>query len=134
MDLYAENILEHFHHPRGRQTLPWPTVEHEEVNASCGDSLTIQLRIQDGKIAGIGWSGTGCAISQAGMSLLWEDLQGKNFDAIEKLRKENIYDLLGVPVGPRRVKCALLCLHTLRNALRKAKGEAMQGWLERVEE
>ncbi len=134
MDVYAENILDHFRHPRGKQALPKASIEHEEVNLSCGDALTIQLAIDNGNVAAIGWSGSGCAISQAGMSLLWEALQGKTMEEMDALTRADIEELLGVPIGPRRFKCAFLCLHTLKNTLRKAKGQEAQGWLETAEE
>lgn len=133
MDVYAENILEHYRNPRGKQGLASPTVEHEEINLSCGDTLKLQLQIENGTLKSFGWDGTGCAISQAAMSLLAEDLEGKSMEELEALQKEDIYELLGVPVGPRRVKCALLCLHTLKNALRKAQSKQPQGWLDTVE-
>ncbi len=143
MDVYAENILDHYRNPRGKAPLPegtsfandraGATVTHEEVNVSCGDSLTLSLALEDGKLTGLGWDGSGCAISQAAMSMLAEDLEGKTIDDLNALTKDDIYTMLGVPVGPRRMKCALLCLHTLKNALRKAKGHPLQGWTDTVE-
>jgi nitrogen fixation NifU-like protein len=141
MDLYAENILDHYRHPRNVQRLLSPTVSHEEVNASCGDRLTIDLELKGDVIAKIGWNGTGCAISQAAMSMLSEEIQEskmRNARPAEPvgrakcamLNPRDIYEQLGVPIGPRRVKCALLCLHALKNALRKAEGKTPQGWTE----
>lgn len=132
MDLYAENILDHYKHPRGKGTLPSPTVSHEEVNHSCGDMLTVHLLIQDDVVRALAWEGTGCAISQAGMSILSEELTGKTMEEIEKLSEKDIRTLLGVPIGPRRFKCALLSLHTLKNALRKSKDLPPQNWVETV--
>ncbi len=128
MDLYAENILDHYRHPRGKQLIPSPSVIHEEVNLSCGDSLTLHLIIANDRVTAIGWDGTGCAISQAAMSMLSEELTGKSLTEIDALTKENVYELLGVPVGPRRFKCALLGLHTLKNAVRKFRKEEPEGW------
>lgn len=130
MDLYAENILDHYRHPRGKQALPSPSVTHEEVNLSCGDALTVQLQIEGDRVTSVGWEGSGCAISQAAMSMLSEELAGKLLKEIESMQKESVYDLLGVPIGPRRVKCALLCLHAVKNAVREYKGQPMQGWME----
>lgn len=80
----------------------------------------------------MGWEGSGCAISQAAMSLLSEELVGKSLKDIDAMKKETVYELLGVPVGPRRFKCALLCLHTLKNAVRKFRKEEVRGWSETV--
>ncbi len=132
MDLYAENILEHYRHPRGTGTLRDATVTHEEINHSCGDAITLQLKIDDGKVSASAWQGTGCAISQASMSMLSEELLGKKALELEALTTKRMYELLSVPIGPRRFKCALLSLHTLKNALRKARGEPVQTWTETV--
>jgi nitrogen fixation NifU-like protein len=133
VDLYADNILDHYRHPRHKAVIDDATVTHEEANHACGDVASVQLKLDGGRITGIGWSGDGCAISQAGMSLLSEELTGMAADDVLRMKKQDMYDLLGVPVGPRRFKCALLCLHTVKNALRKVKGEAPQSWLDTVE-
>jgi len=133
MDVYAENILDHYRHPRGKELLANPSAFHTEANISCGDTLTIQVEVRDGKLQQLGWQGTGCAISQAAMSLLAEELEGKTMDEIDRLSKEEVYELLGVPIGTRRIKCALLSLHTLKNTLRKLDGKDPQSWLDTVE-
>ena len=67
------------------------------------------------------------------MSIFAEEFEGHSADALLKMKKSDIYELLGVPVGPRRFKCALICLHTIKNALRKHSGKNPQSWLETVE-
>lgn len=133
MDVYAENILEHYRHPRGKESLTSSIPSHTEANISCGDTLTIQLVSADGALKKINWQGTGCAISQAAMSMLAEELEGKTLEDVEAVSKEDVYELLGVPIGTRRVKCALLSLHTLKNTLRKLYGKDPQSWLDTVE-
>lgn len=133
MDLYAENILDHYRDPRYKGALADAHVTHSEANISCGDEVTLQLNIEDGRIKEVAWEGIGCAISQAGMSILCEELEGMSLQDASALQKDDIYELLGIPVGPRRFKCALLCLHTLKNALRTHNGEDVQSWLDTVE-
>jgi nitrogen fixation protein NifU and related proteins len=132
MDLPAEHVLDHSRHPRCKVRLDSPSVTHTEHNWSCGDALTIELRIENNRIAEIGWSGEGCAVSQAAMSLLAETLPGTEIDAAEQLKPQAIFDLLRIPVGARRMKCALLCLHTLRNAIRAARNDPPLPWNETV--
>jgi nitrogen fixation protein NifU and related proteins len=138
MDLYAENILDHYRHPRnkgGTMNNELGTIfSHTEENLSCGDTITIHLAMESDRIASISWDGTGCAISQAAMSMLSEELNGKTMSEAEVLTPQNVYDLLGVPIGPRRTKCALLGLHTLKNALRMHRGKGVQSWTETVAE
>lgn len=132
MNIYAENILDHFRHPRHYESLLTFTTDHEEWNHACGDSIHVWLQLQDKKIAEIGWTGGGCAISQASMSILSEELAGMTEEEIHKMTKDDIYEMLGVPIGPRRFKCALMSLHTVKNALHKAVGHPLQSWIETV--
>lgn len=132
MDIYAENILDHFKHPRGKEPIANVSIEHHEINASCGDELTVRLRIENDTVTGLSWEGTGCAISQAAMSLLSEELAGMKLENIEVMKPEHIKTLLGLPVGTRRIKCALLCLHALKNTVHKYKGEKPQSWVETI--
>ena len=133
MDLYAENILDHYRDPRNKGEGKEATISHSEKNISCGDEVTVHLTLKDDAVEKIEWEGVGCAISQAGMSIFAEEFEGHSTDALLKMKKSDIYELLGVPVGPRRFKCALICLHTVKNALRKNSGKNPQSWLETVE-
>ncbi len=135
MDVYAENVLDHYRHPRNKSQEPKTKVQdsaiiHTEENLSCGDTVTVHLAIENDRITSISWDGTGCAISQAAMSMLSEESSGKSIREMEVLMPQNVYDLLGVPIGPRRTKCALLGLHTVKNAMRKHAGKEMQRWTE----
>lgn len=138
MDLYADNILDHYRAPRHKSPLPLGEdqgegrVVHQEKNLSCGDTLTISLTIEENAINDIRWTGDGCAISQAAMSMMAEELIGKSTDDADAITPATIRALLGVPVGARRIKCALLCLHTLKNALHKFRSEPLQSWMETV--
>lgn len=141
MDLYAENILEHYRNPRCKTPLSCRSGRgaggegytcHTENNPACGDEITVSMNIRDDHIEHIQWDGTGCAISQAAMSMLSEELEGKAIDGIGHLRKEDILTLLGVPIGPRRLKCALLGLHACKNALQKVRGKEVKSWTQSV--
>lgn len=133
MDIYAENILEHYKNPQHTGDGANASVSHTEQNISCGDELTAHITITDDKITKIEWQGTGCAISQAGMSMLSEELENMSTEEVLQLKKDTIYNMFGVPIGPRRFKCALLCLHTVKNAILKNTGKEPQSWLKTVE-
>lgn len=133
MNLYADQILDHYRHPRQKTSLPSPSVSHEEKNLSCGDRVTVSLLIEEDTLTGLGWDGDGCAISQAAMSMIGEELTGKSLTDLEALKAKDIIDLLGVPIGSRRLKCALLCLHALKNAVHAYRGEDLQSWTKTVE-
>ncbi len=132
MDLSAEHILDHYRHPHHKVWLEHPTVTHAEQNWSCGDALIVQLCIEDDRIAAIGWSGEGCAVSQAAMSLLSESLEDTTLTEAEALSARDVIDLLAIPIGARRLKCALLGLHTLQNAIRAFRSLPPLTWGETV--
>ncbi|MBP9774061.1 MAG: iron-sulfur cluster assembly scaffold protein, partial [Candidatus Peribacteraceae bacterium] len=89
MDLYAENILDHYKHPRKKESLVTASISHEEKNLSCGDALKIDLMIENDAIKQFGWTGDGCAISQAAISILSEELEGKSVSKIEAMTPKN---------------------------------------------
>lgn len=132
MDLYAENILEHYRHPRGKEPLNDASVTHEENNPSCGDAIEVRLMLVGDTITSMKWNGSGCAISQAAMSMLCEETEGKTFADVDRLTKEDVFAMLGVPVGMRRIKCALLGLHTLKNTVGKARGAKPVSWIDTI--
>jgi nitrogen fixation protein NifU and related proteins len=133
MDLYADNILDHYRHPRNKGVAQTPTVTHREENASCGDDLEVDLSIENGVITDVCWRGQGCAISQAAMSLLSEELKDKDVTDVASLHADTVRAMLGVPIGIRREKCAFLGLHAVKNAIRKAHAEDPQPWRETIQ-
>jgi nitrogen fixation NifU-like protein len=114
-DFYRENILEHYRHPRHAGTLENATHSHEEHNPLCGDVVRIDLHVNDaGIIDRVAFSGHGCAISQASASMLVELLEGKSLAEAKQIDKDDILEMLGIEIGPVRLKCALLSLKVLK--------------------
>ncbi|MCO6452423.1 MAG: SUF system NifU family Fe-S cluster assembly protein [Caldilineales bacterium] len=122
-DLYRENIIDHFRHPRNKGHLDAPDRTYHDVNPFCGDEITIELKVEDGRIVDVAFDGKGCAISQASASMLTEEIRGKTLDEVRALDKDFITDMLGIPIGPVRMKCALLSLKVL-----KASVWGMEEW------
>jgi nitrogen fixation protein NifU and related proteins len=118
--LYREVILEHYRQPHHKGHLAEPTVSVEVDNPLCGDRLAIDLALQDGVIIDVAFTGRGCAISQASASILSDELVGKPVAEAAELTWHDMMDLLGVEVGPARLKCALLALRGLKMALTEA--------------
>ncbi|MBM7843718.1 MULTISPECIES: Fe-S cluster assembly sulfur transfer protein SufU [Herpetosiphon] len=116
-DLYRENILDHYRHPRNYGELEQATIVQHEHNPLCGDQLSIYLLVENERIVDVKFKGKGCAISQASASMLSEELTGKSVDEAKAFDKQTILDLLGIPIGPVRLKCALLSLKTLKAGL-----------------
>jgi nitrogen fixation NifU-like protein len=114
MDLYRDIILDHARNPRHPGILNPADVDHEERNPLCGDRLRLTLRLDENqRITEMAWDGEGCAISQAVASMLSEEMIGKTLDEVRQTTKEDIFELVGIPLTINRVKCALLALKTI---------------------
>jgi nitrogen fixation NifU-like protein len=114
-DLYREIIIERYKNPAYRGTLDPHDISFEDENPLCGDHIRIDVRLSaDQRISEAMFSGHGCAISQASADLLLESIQGKTIDEVKALGKQDILDLLGIDLGPVRLKCALLSLKVLK--------------------
>jgi len=79
-DLYQETIVDHSKRPRNKGALAHATHRAEGYNPLCGDRVTVELNVEDGRISGLGFEGSGCAISTASASLLTVTLRGKTPD------------------------------------------------------
>jgi nitrogen fixation NifU-like protein len=116
--MYRENILDHYKHPRNTHKLSHCDVEHMELNPVCGDRISYSFSFDaKGHIAEVSLRAQGCAISVAAGSMLSDELKGKSPAQVAKLTHKDIEDLLGVELGPVRLKCAMLSLDTAKNAL-----------------
>ena len=113
-DLYREYILDHYQNPRNYGEMEDPDISHEEYNPLCGDRLVFQLKLENGRVVDVKFHGEGCAISQASASMLTERVLGKTIDDLKAITKEEILEMLGIPIGPVRIKCALLSLKALK--------------------
>ena len=122
-DLYRDNIIDHYQNPRNYGTLEHPDISYEDSNPVCGDEIRMDLKIQDGRVVDARFSGHGCSISQASASMLTEDIIGKTLEEVKQIDKQYLLDLLGIPLGPVRLKCALLSLKVL-----KAGAYGLHGW------
>jgi nitrogen fixation NifU-like protein len=114
-DLYREIIIDRYKNPQYRGSLNPNDISFEDDNPLCGDHIRIDLRLNDsGKVSEAAFDGHGCAISQATADLLLESIQGKTLDEIKTLTREDLLELLGIELGPVRLKCALLSLKVLK--------------------
>ena len=126
-DLYRDYILEHYRRPHHFGPLEQPSVTREGSNPLCGDRLTLQLAIRDGVVEEVGFTGRGCAISQASASLLTDEIKGKKLDEVAAFGADDLLDLLGIDISPARLKCAMLSHDTLRGALSELEAGAATG-------
>ena len=135
-NLYQEVILDHYKRPKNKELKPNPTVQVHHVNTSCGDEITLNLKLSGDFVESVTWTGVGCSISQASTSVMSELLTGKTTsDALELVdefqrmlqskgsdlgdesRLEDGVAFAGVAKFPARVKCALLGWMAFKDAV-----------------
>lgn len=137
-ELYAEILNEHNLNPVHKGITEGATYTLQGVNPSCGDNIYLQLKIDgNGVITEGSFNGSGCAISQASVDMMLDDIIGKTKD--EALRLASLFmgmikgtvtddseleeldeaaSLKNISFMPARVKCAVLGWHTMEEMLR----------------
>ena len=141
-ELYREIILEHYRSPKRKHHLEAHNRHADGSNPLCGDQIAVEARVEDGNVADVGFTGQGCAISQASASLMSDYVAGKpvgealaavgafqqmmtSGEAPADVDLGDIEVLLGVAKFPVRVKCASLGWKTLEQALKRG-GDASE--------
>lgn len=142
-DLYQEIILDHWKHPRGRGLREPYGAESHQVNPTCGDEVTVRVRLVDDQVADLSYEGLGCSISQASASVLHELVNGRplaealarheafaallaargQLEPDEELLEDGIA-FAGVAKYPARIKCALLAWMAFKDAAARATVES----------
>ncbi len=117
LDLYAEDLVANYEHPHNKKTMENSDSSSHEYNTTCGDDITIYIKVKDGKVDNISFDGSGCAISVGTASKLTDAIKGKSIEDIEKLGFDFIVDLIGIDPGPARAKCASISLKALKHAV-----------------
>lgn len=121
-DFFRQNILDHYQNPRNYGTLEHPDISAEDSNPLCGDEIRIDLNVKDGVIEDVRFSGKGCSISRAAASMLTEEIRGKTLEEVKRIGKDDVLEMLGIELGPVRLKCALLALKTLKVGVYGVRG------------
>lgn len=119
MSLYHQELIDHYHNPRHKGVLNEPTFCSELYNPSCGDAIAWQGIYQHETIQSLKFQGKGCVISQAAASMLAEKSVGLTKQEIFIFDSKTMLTLLGIELGPTRLKCALLSLEALHNGLKR---------------
>jgi nitrogen fixation NifU-like protein len=154
--MYQQIILDHYKHPQHRGELASFDAEVHHVNPTCGDEVTLRVRVSDGRIAELGWTGEGCSISQASTSVMSDLVIGTEItDALRLQEKflelmqsqgqlpltedeaEQLEDAIafqGVSKYPARVKCALLGWMAMKSAVAEATSASDPDAQERSDE
>ena len=116
-DFYREHILDHYRHPRNQGTLEDADISCEQDNPVCGDVVRLDVRLSEGRVSEVRFSGRGCVISMASASMLTEEILDKTVEELRALQDEDVFEMLGITLGPVRAKCGLLPLRVLQGGL-----------------
>lgn len=114
--LYRQQLLDHFQNKRNYGDIEQPTFVSGQYNPSCGDRVSIMGVVRDGIITDIKFTGSGCVISQATASMLTEAVKGKAVEHVRALTIADVLALIGVQLGPNRLRCAELSLLALKQS------------------
>ncbi|MFC6094129.1 SUF system NifU family Fe-S cluster assembly protein [Saccharothrix sp. BKS2] len=139
--MYQEIILDHYKNPHGRGLRDPFDAESHQINPTCGDEVTLRVRLDGDTVADVSYDGQGCSISQASTSVLTDLVVGRpvseaftRMDAFVELMQgrgqvEPDEDVLedgiafaGVAKYPARVKCALLGWMAFKDAVSRSEG------------
>ena len=139
--MYQEIILDHYKNPHGHGLREPFDAESFQVNPTCGDEITLRLKVEGDKVADVSYEGQGCSISQASASVLTDLVTGHTVSEalstmdtfVEMMQSrgqvepdedvlEDAVAFAGVSKYPARVKCALLGWMAFKDALTRTNG------------
>ena len=138
-DLYQDIVMDHNRRPRNFGSVDDATHKKEGFNPLCGDQIELELKIEEGVVTDVGFTGVGCAISKSSASMMTEEIKGKKLEVVNLMFQEfrqmitgneindddllgDLYILKGVSQYPARIKCATLAWHTLNSTLEGGEG------------
>ena len=140
-DIYKEVILDHYKSPRNKREMPEAELTCSKNNPLCGDEISVFVHQEDGKVAAISFTGSGCSISQSSASMMTEAVEGRSLEEANALAADfrgmmagelepdeddfgDLVALKGVVKYPIRIKCAVLAWDVLQEALEGAESQA----------
>ena len=115
--LYSDTIRERWRQPRFRGELPGATAVAEDVNPLCGDRVRMMLRLLDGAIDAVRYTGDSCAICSASADVLAELIEGRPAAEAAKVTSEDVLAVLQADIRPTRMRCVTLPFTVLQKAL-----------------
>jgi nitrogen fixation NifU-like protein len=118
MDLYRDELLDHYKNPHNFGEIVDPKISIEEYNPLCGDRICIQVKSDKGQVTEAGFTGEGCAISMAAASMLTDYIKGRSLQELKELDGTKVLEILNLSdISPARLKCALLSFEALKKVL-----------------
>lgn len=135
-DLYRRVIMDHYKNPRNKGRFEDGSVSVDLHNPTCGDRISLQMKVENGIVQDSRFVGEGCSISMSSASMMTEAVKGKTLEealsmaeSFSSLMKgenvefdyEDIEALSGVKKFPARIKCATLAWNALRKGIEQSQ-------------
>ncbi|MGC8479123.1 MAG: iron-sulfur cluster assembly scaffold protein [Candidatus Micrarchaeia archaeon] len=117
LDMYAETLLQSYEHPVNKGILDDNQIKRHEENISCGDKITVYIKLENDVIKDVKFDGSGCVISMGSADLLIGEVIGKKISDMEKFGKADLLKFIGIDPGPVRMHCATLCLRAIKKGI-----------------
>ncbi|MFQ5620284.1 MAG: Fe-S cluster assembly sulfur transfer protein SufU [Candidatus Nanoarchaeia archaeon] len=124
--LYSEIILDYYRNPKQKGKVENANLSARDTNPACGDVIEFTAFVDGDLIKDVKFDGKGCAISLSAASMIAEYLVGKNIDEVSNMKKDDILDMLGIPISGIRLKCALLGLKVVKMGAYELLGKEME--------
>ena len=115
--IYSQILDDHYREPRNFGRMEDPDVQVTETNPTCGDTISLFIKVKDGILEEISYVASGCLISVASASILSEKATGSSLKEIRAMTKNDVLKNLGLKLGPAREKCALISYDALMKAI-----------------
>lgn len=114
--MYAEELLRNYEHPGSKRAMQDASMSMSEDNISCGDSIKVYIKLDNGKISDASFEGSGCVISMGSANMLLVELKGKTLEQLERMGYKELLGIIGIDPGPVRMHCATLALRAAKKA------------------
>lgn len=115
--MYAESLIYTYEHPQHKGIIKGADASMHEENISCGDKITVYIKIEKGVAKEVKFDGTGCVISMGSADMLADELKGRKIAEILKFGKDDLLKLISIDPGPVRMHCATLSLRAVKKAI-----------------
>lgn len=121
MNIYQDRLLSYYRDERYRMPLDKPDIVSAVANPSCGDAISMQAMLIKDRLGAVRYQAKGCVISQAAAALLCEYAENKTINEVLAMNADTMVELIQMPLGPNRLRCALLALEALQQGINNAQ-------------
>lgn len=118
-NLYSKELLHYYKNPEHKGKLEDKNCSSKESNLSCGDSLVIEMKIENNIVKDAKYNGVGCIVSMASAEILCDYIIGKNISECKTITSDSYLKLMGFELSPSRKKCALIGYKAFSNVISK---------------